>query len=135
MKENQSPFQISLQREDGQSYWLITNHLFKGPSGSNYELRVRRFHGANDNGELNSYKFFNTDYSLGDPVQIVTQEVFDAMKQAVIDNEGEEALNTCRWLVEGEVRVFIRYEEEIMHQLIRRWEAMCEVVSPHYTIP
>lgn len=127
MQDPQLNYQPFVDQQN-KAYWTLTFHLPR--SDHTYELRIRHYW---DDKKWNHYSFFRCDYAIGDPVQLVTREEFDGRVQAIRDNEGEEVAENWR-MNQLEWRVMNNPEADIKAALIRRWEAVCELISPGVTL-
>jgi hypothetical protein len=95
-----------------------------GGENQSYSLVIRCYY---DHGErYNEYHF--GQYNMGDWDEIVSSDERNARYNAVLENEGEEV--ALRW---NGPRVIRGIETDILQALIRRWEALCELVTPHVT--
>lgn len=83
------------------------------------------------NGESwNHYSFGK--FVMGDFHELVSAEEFDRRLQHFTDNEGEE--NVDKWYaMNADLSIIRGIEIDIKDALIKRWEALCELVNPHVT--
>ena len=86
-----------------------------------YTLLIRYYW---DNEAWNHYYF--GEYVMGDFEEIVSSDEIDAREQAYLDHEG----NLDGFYPPRPIRGI---EKDIREALIRRWEALCELVTPHTT--
>lgn len=80
------------------------------------------------------YRFFACDYALGDPKEMITQEDLETRLQAIRDNEVDELIDAKIEFAIRKYQVIRGIEITMRNALIRRWEAMCELVSPSITM-
>lgn len=115
---------------NGQEHFGLSYIVNQGTDNENsYKLKVRVYW---DDKEWNHYEFIR--YDMGDEIVLYTQEEYNNRVQAIRDNEGDEA--AAEWVLEQREVAVMRasgYEPDLKAALIRRWEAMCELVSPHVT--
>ena len=96
---------------------------------STYMLKIRVYW---DGEKWDHFEFVATNYSLGEPVLLVTADEFNERVQAIRENEGDEAAK--KWCDEqDETRVAAAWELEMRDALIRRYRAMAELIALHVT--
>jgi hypothetical protein len=98
-----------------------------GGEDRSYALLIRYYW----DGETRNHYYFG-QYDLGTFTEIVSEDELQARYNAVEENEGEEKAG--EWFSSPKAPREIRgIEKDIQAALIRRWEALCELVSPHVT--
>jgi hypothetical protein len=91
-----------------------------------YSLIIRHYWKGGEWNRWNHYSF--GEWEMGDFEEIVSREEAESRYNAVLENEGEEAAKTFQY-----PRVIRGIETDIKLALIRRWEALCELVSFNVT--
>lgn len=110
--------------------WAISCSALVGGEEHFYEVQVRV---AWDGETWNHFKFY--EVVMGTEIELATEEEYQARLQAIRDHESDEVAEAWHRGQETVRVIRIRgLEVDIREALIRRWNAVSELVFPQITI-